>query len=213
MTKNRTDAGGKNCRHNKCGDNSEFIIPDFELIKEYPLMGETIRCAKLSSGLPVFVVPKRGFNRKYAYFAADYGSIDTRFRTVQIENENKRDTKTTISNNNNSEFRIPNSEFDKDSEFGTWTQTPMGVAHFLEHSIFDTEGGSALALMAAGGASPNAYTSADITAFHFECFDNFTKNLETLLGFVSNPHFSNAKIEKERGIITQEILMNEDDHA
>ena len=92
-----------------------------------------------------------------------------------------------------------------------WIDTPAGVAHFLEHKMFDTEDGNALELLAASGASPNAYTSTDVTAYHFECIDDFAKNLEILLGFVSTPYFTPESVEKEKGIITQEIRMVEDD--
>ena len=94
---------------------------------------------------------------------------------------------------------------------GNWIDTPAGVAHFLEHKMFDTpDGGNALAVMSANGASPNAYTSAGITAYHFECTDNFEDNLRVLLSFVSVPHFTPESVEKEQGIIGQEIRMMED---
>ena len=92
-----------------------------------------------------------------------------------------------------------------------WIDTPEGVAHFLEHKMFDTENGNALTLLTENGASANAYTSTDITAYHFESTENFEENLELLLSFVSVPYFTPESVEKERGIITQEILMSEDD--
>jgi len=92
-----------------------------------------------------------------------------------------------------------------------WIDTPAGVAHFLEHKMFDTANGNALEQLSANGASPNAYTSTDITAYHFECIDKFDENLETLLDFVSVPFFTPESVEKEQGIISQEILMVEDD--
>jgi len=93
-----------------------------------------------------------------------------------------------------------------------WIDTPAGVAHFLEHKMFDIEGGeNALTVLSANGASPNAYTSTDITAYHFECTEKFTENLELLLSFVSTPYFTSESVEKEQGIIGQEILMIEDD--
>ena len=95
---------------------------------------------------------------------------------------------------------------------GNWIDTPEGVAHFLEHKMFDMEDGTnALTTLSANGASPNAYTSSDITAYHFECTDKFPENLETLLSFVSRPWFTPESVEKEQGIIGQEILMGEDD--
>jgi len=66
-------------------------------------------------------------------------------------------------------------------------------------------------LLSENGASPNAFTSTDVTAYHFECTDKFSENLKTLLSFVSTPHFTPESVEKEQGIIGQEILMVEDD--
>ena len=94
---------------------------------------------------------------------------------------------------------------------GKLIDTPEGVAHFLEHKMFDMEYGNALMKLSSNGANPNAYTSSDITAYYFECTDNFPENLETLLEFVSTPYFTPDSVEKEQGIIGQEILMCEDD--
>ena len=92
-----------------------------------------------------------------------------------------------------------------------WIDTPAGVAHFLEHKMFDTpEGGNALAVLSANGASPNAYTSSGKTAYHFSCTRGFEENLETLLSFVTVPHFTDESVMKEQGIIGQEIRMMED---
>ena len=94
---------------------------------------------------------------------------------------------------------------------GNWIDTPAGVAHFLEHKMFDTaDGGNALAVLSANGASPNAYTSSNITAYHFSSTQGFEENLETMLGFVSIPYFTDESVEKEQGIIAQEINMIED---
>jgi len=89
--------------------------------------------------------------------------------------------------------------------------TPTGVAHFLEHKMFDMPEGNALQNLSANGASPNAYTSGDVTAYHFECTDHFEENLKTLLSFVSTPYFLQESVDKEQGIIGQEIRMGEDD--
>ena len=94
---------------------------------------------------------------------------------------------------------------------GNRINTPEGVAHFLEHEMFDMEYGNALTKLSENGANPNAYTSSDITAYYFECTDDFSGNFETLLDFVSKPYFSPESVEKEQGIISQEILMCEDD--
>lgn len=96
-------------------------------------------------------------------------------------------------------------------EDGQWLDTPMGIAHYLEHKIFDTpDGGNALQKLSATGASPNAFTSTAITGYHFECADHFWENLRTLLEFVSVPYFTKESVEKEQGIIGQEIRMIED---
>jgi len=92
-----------------------------------------------------------------------------------------------------------------------WVDTPEGLAHFLEHKMFDTKNGDATNDFALNGASPNAYTSNDVTAYHFECTDRFTENLEILLNFVSIPWFTPEGVAKEQGIIAQEILMSDDD--
>lgn len=94
---------------------------------------------------------------------------------------------------------------------GDWIDTPAGVAHFLEHKMFDTpDGGNALTVLSSRGASPNAFTSSGITAYHFECTSDFEENLRTLLSFVSVPYFTEESIQKEQGIIGQEIRMVED---
>ena len=96
-------------------------------------------------------------------------------------------------------------------EDGEWVDTPQGVAHFLEHKLFDTEDGSALQRMAAQGVDPNAFTSPSMTAYYFESTQGFEDNLRTLLSFVSKPWFTPESVEKEQGIIGQEIRMTEDD--
>lgn len=94
---------------------------------------------------------------------------------------------------------------------GEWIDTPAGVAHFLEHKMFDTpDGGNALSVLSSNGASPNAFTSTGITAYHFESTQGFEENLRTLLDFVSVPYFTAESVEKEQGIIGQEIDMVED---
>ncbi len=87
---------------------------------------------------------------------------------------------------------------------------PTGVAHYLEHKLFDMPGRDISAEFAALGASPNAFTSYDMTAYYFSCTDCFDQCLELLLEFVTTPHFTTQSVAKEQGIITQEIAMNED---
>lgn len=92
-----------------------------------------------------------------------------------------------------------------------WQDTPAGVAHFLEHKLFDTKDGNALQIMAANGADPNAFTSFGMTGYFFQCTRGFEENLRTLLGFVSEPYFTPESVAKEQGIIGQEIAMGDDD--
>ena len=94
---------------------------------------------------------------------------------------------------------------------GHWRDTPAGVAHFLEHKLFDTEDGNALQILAGNGAEVNAFTASAITGYYFEGTDGFEKNLETLLSFVSVPYFTPESVAKEQGIIAQEIRMGDDD--
>ena len=94
---------------------------------------------------------------------------------------------------------------------GEFIDTPAGVAHFLEHKMFDMpDGENALAVLASNGAEPNAYTSSGVTSYHFESTENFYENLRMLLRFVSTPHFTDESVAKEQGIIGQEIRMCED---
>ena len=98
----------------------------------FPGLGEKIYEDTLPNGLRIKVVPKRGFARSYAFFATDYGSMDTHFRLD-----------------------------------GKDYASPDGVAHYLEHKMFDMPDGNALQKMSQTGASPNAFTSYNITAYHF----------------------------------------------
>lgn len=94
---------------------------------------------------------------------------------------------------------------------GRQVDTPAGVAHFLEHKMFDMpDGTNALGTLSAMGASPNAWTSDSMTAYHFESTSHFEENLRLLLTFVSTPYFTAESVQKEQGIIGQEIRMYED---
>src|SRR5699024_802372 len=88
---------------------------------------------------------------------------------------------------------------------------PMGVAHFLEHKLFEKEDHDVFADFGKQGASPNAFTSFTETAYLFSCTNNVKQNVETLIDFVQDPYFSEASVEKEKGIIGQEIKMYDDD--
>jgi len=90
-------------------------------------------------------------------------------------------------------------------------KAPAGVAHFLEHKMFDLPGKRDVsAEFASMGAMTNAFTSYDMTAYYFSCTENFEDCLRLLLEFVSTPYFTEESVAKEMGIIDQEIGMNED---
>jgi len=89
---------------------------------------------------------------------------------------------------------------------------PDGVAHFLEHKMFEQENGkNSLDTLMALGIDANAYTTSDHTAYLFECTDHFYEGLDELMNYVQNPYFTNENVEKEKGIIAQEIRMYDDD--
>ena len=94
---------------------------------------------------------------------------------------------------------------------GGWLDTPAGIAHYLEHKMFDMEDCNVLQEFAKNGASDNAFTSNTITAYYVECTEHFYDNLRLLLRFVSVPYFTEESVAKEQGIIAQEIRMIEDD--
>ncbi len=93
---------------------------------------------------------------------------------------------------------------------GERKKTPAGIAHYLEHKMFDTEEGNALQELAKLGAEPNAFTSDAITGYYFESTEHFEESLRILLSFVSVPYFTEESVAKEQGIIGQEIRMIED---
>jgi predicted Zn-dependent peptidase len=93
---------------------------------------------------------------------------------------------------------------------GSFKMLPAGIAHFLEHKLFESEQGDAFAQYAKTGASANAYTSFDRTAYLFGCTDKFPESIEILLNLVTSPYFTEQTVQKEQGIIAQEIRMYED---
>lgn len=95
----------------------------------------------------------------------------------------------------------------KRSDSENWTEVPEGIAHFLEHKLFESEELDAFERYAKTGASANAYTSFDKTCYLFQCSDNFKDSLRILLDFVQNPYFTAETVQKEQGIIGQEIQM------
>lgn len=141
------------------------------------LLQETVYHTRLPQGVEVFVLPKPGFQKKYAVFSTKYGSVDSRF-------ENPAD--------------------------GAMVEVPEGIAHFLEHKLFESEDKPVFNRFAELGASANAYTSYTITSYLFSCTDNFQQALATLLDFVQHPYLTDENVEKEKGIIEQELRMYQD---
>lgn len=145
------------------------------MLTQYDRIGESVRYETLPNGLPVCIVSKKDFQRKYAMFATRYGGMDMRFRLD-----------------------------------GQMLDTPAGIAHYLEHKMFDTAQGNALQELSKNGAEPNAFTSNAVTCYYFDSTEKFMENLRILLGFVSVPYFTDESVAKEQGIIAQEIGMVED---
>lgn len=102
-----------------------------------------------------------------------------------------------------------NSVFKTDGDPGFMT-VPDGIAHFLEHKLFENEDCQAFELFSKTGASADAYTTFDRTVYYFDCTDRFPESLEILLDFVQKPYFTQETVDKEQGIIGQEIKMCED---
>jgi len=104
---------------------------------------------------------------------------------------------------NESKFVVPGEEAE--------TEVPKGVAHFLEHKLFEQENGTnSLDVLTALGVEANAYTTNDHTAYLFECTDKFYEALDELMDYVQHPYFTDENVEKEKGIIGQEIMMYDD---
>ena len=119
-----------------------------------------------------------------------------------------------IPNNNQKNFYITynvkfgsiNTEFKKDNE-KTYKKVPNGIAHYMEHLMFNMENGSAFDFFSKLGASVNAFTSYNLTCYEVYSSTYFKENLEYLLDYVNTPYFTNELINNERGIITEEIKM------
>lgn len=144
---------------------------------ENRVLRETIYHYRVDPGMDLYVLPRPGYEKKYAIFSTRFGSIDNRFRVEPEEEE---------------------------------TELPDGVAHFLEHKLFEDNRGNVFDRFAALGASANAFTSFTQTTYLFSCTANFNQNLQLLLDFVQEPYFTEQTVQKEQGIIGQEIKMYED---
>lgn len=103
----------------------------------------------------------------------------------------------------NTQFKTANDE--------DYCTVPEGIAHFLEHKLFENEDCDVFDLYAKTGANANAFTSFDKTCYFFNCSDHFKESLEILLSFVQSPYFTAESVAKEQGIIGQEIRMCDDD--
>lgn len=99
----------------------------------------------------------------------------------------------------------------KRSDETEFTEVPEGIAHFLEHKLFESEDGDAFSRYAETGAYANAYTSFDKTCYLFSCSANFRESMTILLDFVQSPYFTEKTVQKEQGIIGQEIRMYDDE--
>ena len=104
---------------------------------------------------------------------------------------------------NDNQFIVPGEE--------EVTSVPNGIAHFLEHKLFEQENGTnSLDVLTALGVNANAYTTNDHTAYLYEATDNFYEALDEFMDYVQHPYFTNENVEKEKGIIGQEIMMYDD---
>ncbi|NLG88553.1 MAG: insulinase family protein [Clostridiaceae bacterium] len=146
-------------------------------VKDFERIQEKIFCYDHPSGLKAFVIPKKGYNKKYATFATYYGSVNNTFIIPGQKNE---------------------------------THVPDGIAHFLEHKLFEQEDGSVMDKFSKLGSEPNAYTSFTQTVYLFSCTDYFEENFRLLIDYVQHPYLTDESVEKEKGIIGQEIKMYED---
>ena len=100
-----------------------------------------------------------------------------------------------------------------DAEFlqdGVHYKTPQGVAHYLEHEMFDLPEGNAMQAFAKYAGANNAFTSYTMTAYYVECTEHFEENFDILLRMVTTGYFTEESVQKERGIIAQEIKMYDD---
>lgn len=140
------------------------------------LLDERVYECDHSSGLHIQVIPKKGFNKKFAVITTDFGSVNTEYTRNGI--------KKTI---------------------------PDGTAHFLEHKMYEQPDIDVMSRFSALGADCNAATGFSKTYYYFSCTENFDACLDLLLKHVYEPYFTEENVEKEKGIIIQEIDMYLDD--
>lgn len=143
------------------------------------IIKEELYFETLENGLKVYFMPKKGFVKKYAILATDFGSNDLEF--------------------------VPKGECNR-------IRVHEGIAHFLEHKMFEQpDGGNAFDLFSKYGASANAFTNFNMTAYLFSATENFNECLTHLIDYVQTPYYTEENVEKEKGIIAQEIKMYDDD--
>ena len=140
------------------------------------ILGETLHLKTLPSGLHSYIIPKKGFNEKFAALAVNFGSCDLNF------------------------------EVD-----GKIISTPEGIAHFFEHKAFEDELLDYFNEFTKLSGSVNAYTNFNSTVYYFSCTENFIDCLKLLFDMVFSLYITDETIEKEKGIIEQEISMYDDD--
>ncbi|MBQ7573322.1 MAG: insulinase family protein [Clostridia bacterium] len=146
--------------------------------KKNDATGEELYYGTHSSGLRIFIIPKKGYSNNYAIFGTRYGSVD-------------------------SEFIVPGDD--------KVTKVPDGIAHYLEHKMFDQpDNSNVFDKFSKYGANANAFTSFNMTAYLFSATANIEENVATLLDYVQSPYFTDDTVSKEQGIIGQEIRMYDD---
>ncbi len=146
--------------------------------KKSETTGEELYYGKHSSGLGVYIIPKKDYSKTFAIFGTRYGSVD-------------------------SAFVVPG-----ESDV---TEVPDGIAHYLEHKMFDQpDGSNVFDKFSKYGGNANAFTSFNITAYLFSATENVEENIETLMDYVQSPYFTEESVQKEKGIIGQEIRMYDD---
>ncbi len=140
--------------------------------------GEVLYHKKHSSGLKIYIMPRKDYSSSYAIFGTKYGSVD-------------------------SEFIVPGED--------NVTKVPDGIAHYLEHKLFDQpDGTNVFDSFSRFGGNANAFTSFNMTAYLFSSTSNFVDNLKVLMDYVQKPYFTAQSVQKEQGIIGQEINMYDD---
>ncbi len=140
--------------------------------------GEVLYHKKHSSGLNIYIMPRKDYSSSYAIFGTKYGSVD-------------------------SEFIVPGED--------EVTKVPDGIAHYLEHKLFDQpDGTNVFDSFSRFGGNANAFTSFNMTAYLFSSTSDFSENLKILMDYVQKPYFTAESVQKEQGIIGQEINMYDD---